>query len=109
MKLTEFGKKVYLLITLITVFVGIPLLWFCPIVSIIMFMIYVAFIVFNIILNRHCIKLIEKNNKAVEDFAKANGYETKSVSPEEYNRIMKNGSGNLGDDILINKDEVKFI
>lgn len=109
MNLSKFGKKLYVLITLGTLAIAVPMIWICWVVSLIVAVLYIGFIAFNIILDKYCVGLIEKNNKATEEFAKINGYELGKVSPEKLNEIMRNGSGDLGDTILVTRKDIHYL
>lgn len=109
MNLSSFGKKLYTLITICALAIAIPMIWFCWIVSIIIGVLYVGFITFNIILDRYCTKLVEKGNKETEEFAKLNGYSIKKVSPEKLTDIIRKGSGDLGDEILVTKKDIHYL
>ena len=40
---------------------------------------------------------------------KINGYELGKVSPEKLNEIMRNGSGDLGDTILVTRKDIHYL
>lgn len=85
------------------------MIWICPIVSIIIGILLLAFVIFNVGLNIYCTSLFKKNNKATEEYAKVNGLEVRYVSPELYNRIVNKDGGDLGDNLIVTKKEVTFI
>lgn len=108
MKLTP-GKKLLLIVTLGVLLIGIPMIWVCPVISIVLAVLYAGFITFNVMLDRYCKKLIERGNLEVEERAKLNGFQVSHITPEMYNKLMKDGICDIGNNISINKKEVEFI
>lgn len=103
------GNKLLLIITLGVLAIGIPMIWICPIISIVIGILYAGFITFNILLNRYCTRLIEKDNLEVEEYAKLNGFQVKQITPEMYDKMMKHGTVDIGDNVILSKREVEFI
>lgn len=103
------GNKLLLAITIGVFAIGIPMIWICWVVSIIIGVLYAGFITLNILLNKYCTKLIEKDNLEVEEYAKVNGYQVKQITPEMYDKMMKHGTVDIGDNIIISKREVEYI
>ena len=44
-----------------------------------------------------------------EEFARLNGYSIKKVSPEKLTDIIRKGSGDLGDEILVTKKDIHYL
>ena len=95
----------------VAVLIGL-MIWLCWPVAIVIGALYIGFIIFNIALNAYCNKLIDKNNAETEKYAKLNDDGTggvKYISPEMYDRLMNRDGADLGDNIIINKEEVTLI
>lgn len=109
MHLTDFGKKLFIIIGISVLASGIPMVWICPVVTIIIGALFSAFIISTVVLDSYCRKLIEKGNKETEEFAEKNNYKIQKVSPDAYRHLMTHGSGDLGNNLLVNKEEIKFL
>lgn len=108
MGFTKFGLMLHIGILIGTLLISMVLLPIQPIVSGIIWVLYAAWIVFNIVVHVKCVKLIKENNEAVESYAKANDLEIKKISPEKLNELNKKGICESGD-LIINKEGVKYI
>ena len=109
MNLTKEGKKLFLWVTVGSVLITGLLAWLWWPASIITGLLYVAFIVFNIVLNNYCINLIDRNNAETEKHAELNNSKVKYISPQMYDRLMNKDGADLGDNIIVNKEEVTLI
>ena len=88
------------------------MIWLCWPVAIVICTLYIGFMIFNIMLNKYCNKLIDKNNAETEKYAKLNDDGTggvKYISPKMYDRLMNRDGADIGDNIIINKEEVTLI
>lgn len=97
--------------TITGVVIALSILFYviCVPVAIIIDVLFVAFIIFNIVLDRYCRKLIDSNNKKTEEFAKNKNYHVKYISLSDYKRLTEKEGLRIDDKLIVSKEEVKYI
>lgn len=110
MKLNKSGKISFSILTIVNVILIALLIKFFWPASILLGVLYVGFIIFVNVIDSKSIKIVEENNKFVENYAKEHNLKIKYITPKEYNDLIKDKGGlSFEDKTIINKKDVKFI